>query len=259
MSGIDKTESLCVDVYNECLENYVVLRLCRLLWSKVEQIRSLIGMCHSYYLLKNNVFFVNSRPTDIMSYFLVNSKEGYMFYFTPVGVKCLFACEHIVPQTVFLNTPISRNVYRWSIYLEYGPKTIRIFRIGVGSLEFMKNYSDSLLGDNCGSCSFCFFTTLGFHPQLGFSVHGVKTNNGVEDMKYGVTEQSLVSVEVDANKRRMVLFVNGKQIPYAISHLPVPLHIGISGLPGQAFTFVGFSRLPTFSPSSTVNVVCECR
>lgn len=237
------------------LEGYVVLRLCCLLWYKVEEIRALIGMCESTYRLRKHPFFLASRPSSILSSYCLASINSCEFHLTPFGMKCLFIRKYPCTQTVFINCRINKGVFRFSAFFDYGTRNLSVFKIGICPSNLVNLCSNAFLGDVDGSCCFSFFKAP--DNNLCSGVCGADVD--LERLEYKIQERSLVSLEVDVSARILYFFVDEVKIPIAISHIHVPLYIGISGYWGQSFIPASFCRLPTISPSSAVCKPYSCR
>lgn len=215
-------------VFQSRLEEYVILRLCCLLWYKNAEIRALIGMCESNYRLKNHLYFLSNRKTKINVSFI------------EIPPSLLF-------ESTFVNNQIESGVFRWdlSFVKDEGIKTL--FCIGIVSSPLVEKCSH--LGKDEGACSFSLYM---FIKELGVGLRGVDDSVDFPHHTVGITKRSLVSVEVDANARTLSFFLNGEKIPFIISHIHVPLYIGASGVEWTFFQSLSFYRLPSVTPSPIV-------
>lgn len=228
------------------MENYVVLRLCSLVWNRDNVVKSLIGLCQEHCCLKSHDFFVKSRPVNVSVSFRPNPKGSCEFSLSDIGQRCLFTCTKEESRTIFLNKKISQGVFRWTTRIEYNNPD-SYFRIGVTLPELVNACDDSSFLNVEGSCYLCF--GLCADGTLGSILGGVEDSATISKSETQVPERGLVAMEVDCTMHTLFFFVDGMRIPRAISHVPVPLCIGMSGLDGQALSSVSFRRLPACTPA----------
>lgn len=125
------------------LGDYVILRLCNLLWNEHAIVRTLIGMCESNYRLKEHIYFRGSRPTKISSSLGQIMTKEFIIKRTPEGEECTF--KRAV-QTVFVNRQIDKGVFRWNIYFKYETTPMTVFKIGISPPNLVSECSNVFLG-----------------------------------------------------------------------------------------------------------------
>jgi hypothetical protein len=74
---------------------------------------------------------------------------------------------------------------------------------------------------------------LGLHPDCQRICSGKNSSNFFnKSNEYNISENSIINVEIDANKKTVFFFINYIQCPYYISNIPdwsLPLLFGICG------------------------------
>lgn len=223
----------------------ITLRLCVLLWYKITDIRAIFGICREHYLWKSHSHFVMGRPKGIPVSIRHNPEGGFIITEAPTGPHCLFST--IFRRTLFLNTPITEGVFHWVVRINYAMEGDSGFNIGTAPLEYLSHCNQGVLGNGIRTCSFGFWRNCD-NRLLSSLTSGGCLVPGIPFDETCVLDGSLVSVEIDCNRKTLSFFVNGKKVPRAFSNKHIPLHFGISCSYGS-FTSVSFHRLESATPS----------
>lgn len=213
-----------------------MLRLCNFSYCDVSKIRALIGMCETHFIWKHHPHFIKY----IRDKFIGGS--SFQIKHTSLGKRCKFTLPDNF-QTVFLNTKISKGVFRWTVKVNFetvGGMYEPNLTIGAATSTSLSNRSGGRLGSpNSDSWGFKFsgYRNMSFFSEL----------SNVEQLMCismpFVFERSLVSIEADSGNHTLVFFVNEKKATNGVANVPEPLYFGITGFSGPAFTSVAFCRL----------------
>lgn len=226
-------------------------------------------MCGEHYLWKNHAYFVKGRSKNIYVSFYPNPHGGFVFRRTPIGDECSFT-DDMYSRTVFVNTPITKGIFRWTVKMHYGNGETSSFGIGAAPAALLDQFHCLNLGSfqMRGSWAFTAWKTVSrleyrskkkmrtgntpvFHSNLQGHEHVVLDKEWRET---DVPSDSLVSAEIDCATRTLAFFVDRKKVPMCFSGVQLPLHFGVSGSGYSSFITVTFRRLPSPTPSF---VVCK--
>lgn len=232
------------------MQRDVILRLCYLMWHNPGEIRAIFGMNQKHFIWKRHSFFLKGRPWKVPVSFRSNSQEFYTLTYTPAGHVCTFGTFR--ERTLFLNVLIRDGIFRWTVKIKYEIKKGKYGQLYLGgaSPSDLSYHDKNVLSSN-KSCALVMFRNKNV-GRLYANLVGVRTRTIFDEVVCDgihVPDESFVSVEIHTQTRRMSFFVDEKKVPYGISHIPIPLYLGVSAcLHPCAFTSVSFFRLP--SPSS---------
>lgn len=267
------------------MQNYILLRMCKIFWDKDDIIRLLLGMCEEHYQIKNHHFFIKSRPRNIHK--ALRPNESWGCYLT----SCLDSDSHsvLVPEwcrqhqrcvftvkgdssctrTFFLDGEIkgTRGIFQWIIRITYGLGGDTVFHLGSAPSDRLSYFDVHFVGSIARSSSMSFSqTSSGGVPndrtrpalhtsQSQTSLEGITAEYGLLHHPRGdsVPDGALVAVEIDVAACTLSFFVNAKKQPFKISRVCMPLYLGVSRCghaTGSAFTPVAFRRLPACTPSA---------
>lgn len=244
------------------MQRNIIIRICNLTWNKTNEIRAIFGLCAEYYEWKKSRFFLTGRPLKITVSFLSNKQNMHYVKDTPTGMQCLFRSNNV--QTLFLSKMISEGVYRWTVRINYASKDCSEFQIGVAPVALATRCVDKLLGWFEGTSAVGFYRDdLERENKFYLLPGGFVIQNsylcGVEKCPHSfyfpeVTDDSLVTIEVDCAARAVCFFFNGEKIPPVICGVRLPLLIGISVRGGASFVSTSFLRV-----HSTLRSTVVCR
>lgn len=229
----------------------VIIHLCAMCNSSLN-IRTIIGMCMEYYTWINHSYFKKIRAAVG---FKQNPFCGYTVWHKAAEVSISFNIDgRDGIRTVFIDSPITKDICQWTVRIKYSKDTISNFSIGaVPSNRLMVCYS-SRIGLS-GSDSGCSFHFQGEPYPLSF-IHGVR-----ESPRLGtkVSDDSLVTIEaaVQNYTASLFFFVASVQVPYVVMKVPCPMHFGISGCGKPLFDSVSFFRLKRPRASAVDCIECE--
>lgn len=242
------------------------LSLCRVIerrigmnWKmKDNSIRALVGMCQLHAGWKDHLYFFEGRMqfTYIPFSFRPNPDGQYLFTLTPRGIHCKFPMDFLCSafHTVFLWTPVTEGVFRWSIRIHYPWSSSALF-IGTAPPMLLNQRNahvlgvpgDHSLGLGLSSCGMDLRGVEADDIQCGDGWCEPNTTVPVRDVE--VADNSLVAVELDADAHTVSFLVNGKKVPHVVTNVFSPLNCGVTGYQQASFTSISFRRLPFATPS----------
>lgn len=167
-------------------------------------------------------------------------------------------------QSVFMNTLITKGVFRWTVKLEFSGYGHPEFHIdGVHGRDLSYYDKHALVGYDSG-----IINRFGFELHEGFDNHkqrrrtcvfvrGTDSKNMKPDYT-DISQYSRVTVEVNVNLRQMFLLINNNVFPRAISNISIPFNLGISSPNNNSFTSLSFERLPSNTQPPTGCVFDQC-
>lgn len=230
------------------LQRNIIVKLCRLMWHKEQQVRVIFGMCAEYFEWRQQHDFIMGRPFKIAVSFLPSSSAGL--------TKSFPRSTHIMmkDRTVFISLALTKGIYRWNFTIAYDQGNNTLFHLCIGAAppHLVGRCADAALGYLRGTVSLsiwknvadvCYANLCGAKVPPDTAPVGMQPLNG-----------SLLSVEADCGTRTLSFFVDNIKDSRAISSVFVPLFVGITGSTSGklSFTSLSFRRLPSATPSSTV-------
>lgn len=270
------------------MQNYIILRLCGLLWHAKDKIRLIIGMCEEHYKIKNHPFFIHNRPKTIFFSLLpepIGSRTAFivqpvlsMWYrvqcaigsvlpkmapstacsLHPHPMECSFTSAYN-DKTLFIDHAVTKGVFRWTVRIAFAKrKNASGFHMGVASPGLLTACYGQILGGVEGAFSFCFARYC--NDELRSWTPGMGYNHWIDhpNNKIPVMDGSLVSIETDCAAHTLAFFVGDAMAPHVFSEVYAPFHFGISGWrrgDKSSFASVAFRRLPSATPSAGVGRV----
>lgn len=256
------------------MQEYVILKLCSLLWEKSDQIRVLIGMCNEHLKLKKHLYFVKSRPVYVPHSLKPDKTYGCEI----TGTSCSFCLSDWQPRTIFLDTTLNEGVWLWTVEVKWEGERSSGFWVGVAPSNLISECSKQWLGEFDGTYS--LHTAFNSDWTLPLQLHGLKDLAQEEVDVIGKEEllQSkryftypdpwVVKMEVNTGAGMLHFAINDRKLPGAISHIPFshsrPWYIGASGggfYSGACLTSLYLQRLPaaTLHASSCAHYECRAR
>lgn len=133
----------------------IVLKICTLLWYKSSFVRQIIGMSEQHYVWKTHSSFVNSRPKKRLGEpfaFLPkpnrnrNRRRGFSLTLTRVGAHCLFTGALGEKRTVFIDSAITKSIYRWTLKIGHGDNPKSCLWFGAAPCDLLSQCSTDHLG-----------------------------------------------------------------------------------------------------------------
>lgn len=190
-------------------------------------------------------------PSRIIFDYIRRDQEGYTFTDTADGLRCTFGFSQAGSRTVFLKQALDRGIFQWTVKVGYCNELTRksYLHFGCASRDDLNKFIDGrkpALGKYNG-CSLNFWQDdAGRTYSILRGVQNVAAQNKEQTP---VPDSALVTLLADLNSRTLTYFVNGIRMPVAISKIPVPLHLGISGS-HSSFTLVSLGPLTNSTPST---------
>lgn len=248
------------------LKRDAFLRLCGVLCLKSEQIRIIIGMCGEYFEWKNHKVFSFFRPRSFVP--SLRYEDGQECKLSSSGKWC------VLFGTVIFGHPISKGVFRLTVEIRYSRSAHQTeIRLGAipGGFVFPPAKTDpqlDLMVDDDGvptmkhfphvpgGCFFHFgqmdrFFDQGPYEKYSYDDRFILSGAIAADYaRYGppkphiVSDGSVVSLEIDADKRRMFLFIGDEKMKYVFTQIAVPACLAISGLNEECMAVRSFVQLP---------------
>lgn len=278
------------------LKRDILVRLINLTFSNLNEVRAIFGVCGTFFRWKRNSSIVFGKKT--LS-FRPNPDGEYELRHTSAGEVYLFDITESKSETYLLNTSITRGVYRWAIKFDNGNRKFKDFNNWVAGNffdnhpEFAEQMSrecglalgivpssflvDGSCGDlnffhdhlRCGPCAFRIGRHINHPSQTcmhGIQLTGTQVERETEHVyeppnmtKMLIPPEAVLTVEADADRRLLSLFVEEKRIRHIATSLLVPFHLGTSVRNISTFTSVSFQRLRAPTPYSTTCCFCELR
>lgn len=225
-----------------------------------ECIRSLIGICQEDLEWKNHSYFLECRKRfmslycirDMMVILHGNSNNGFAKTNTPAGPKITLS----VPdwRTFFIITGITDGIFSWIVKFNFQPAQKCSFGIGIARPISSRCNVDPL-GVTKGTCALHFDMLEDGSCQS--NLRGVIENSPMPSINTPISNGSLVaSLEIDCDTRRASFFIDGKQFPHAVSHMPIPLYLGVCGK-GTQCSFISIAFRRRQPPRRVYPPVCE--
>lgn len=232
------------------MEKNIILRLCEVIWSRNNEIRAIMGMCHEHYKLRTHQLFIEKRPLNLPLSFRTNPMGGCKIDTCLKKIRCIFV-EKNAFRTIFLDECFSAGILRWEIHIKYN---LEYSRFNLGGVPPAVIWSPDCvpmarIRDSCG-----LDFTQEYSEEKHKFVRGLSMFSHIQivnlTMEYAVRDDSSVALEIDFIKSTISYFIDSEKVPYAISGVQAPLRLGVSGYFGTSFTSLSFRRLPTPTPSS---------
>lgn len=242
------------------MQRDIFLRLCKIMWNKGDEIRSVIGMCGEHYLWKSHSFFMSERPKNVPATFRRNIQGGYVIERSRSrpslsSMRCSYVNDDL--RTLFLDREIKQGIFQWTLRIGYAETEIgSFFYVGSAPVDRLTYYDDYFLGGAGGSCSLHIWNT---HNTPGASFNGLADDAIVHTT--AVTDGSILAAELDADSRTLSFTLNGTKITDILSNVHVPCKLGVTSSQGSSFTSFSFRLLPraTSSPSPSAVRLHPCR
>lgn len=225
------------------MEKFIVLRLLRLLWNKIDLNKSIVGMCHEHYRLKSNYFFLEGRPKRLNVSIALSHGSDYMLQKN--GTKCTFISADSMLPTALLSYDMSEGLFSWRVKINYCDDVDgeNGFYMGAVTSGLSDGFGLGLCATGCTSFRF-------FKSELGILRSELC---GFED-QHLVPDNSFVTMELNCDSRTLVFFINSQIIPIGMCGLVLPLRFGMSGENGASFDSLSFILL---SRSIPMRVECQ--
>lgn len=241
----------------------VIIRLCVFMGEKSHCIKAVMGICEHQVKWKSHYYFQSIRKNYLAHSFRPNPFGGCLLTLTIDGWRCYFqeySLSYEPERTIFLNKPINEGIISWSVKINYGDNTnFSSLQIGValtGPIGSAKMDSDCRrLGNNnlnneFSSCCFSFWRYGTYKSGLV----GAAGTARIPDGETPVEDGSVVTAEMDSERKTLSFFVNKKKIPRVITTLSAPVHFGMSGSPNSSFVSLSLCRLASPTLSSAVDI-----
>lgn len=242
------------------MQRDVILKLCRLLWIKVKEIRLIIGMCANHYHWRNHSFFKRSRPFNVPFNLRPNPAGGCFVSRVGTHTECKFMqYEYGDWRTIFSNQSICQGVFQWNVQVKYRKKGSDSLQLTVVPPEAV-GLDEKELSLTKGACGLTFGNYRGSYRSFGRSSCGTEGEKwarllGVEIDNVGntvVQNNSSITLEIDTDTRTLSFFVDGVRTMFGISGVSVPCYLAMSALgcdPGEvSLTTLYLRRLPAPTP-----------
>lgn len=228
------------------------------MWSNDAKIRMIIGMSGKNIVWTKHQFFLKYRPKDMPVSLRPNPLGNCVIQDILSGPRCVFT-DVKKYRTVFVNQPVVKGVFRWTIQFSYNQKgDYTEFYIGSAPPGLLGLCDCNCPGDIMGTSSFCFWKS--FDGRLGSCLCGANNVHNIPCEETTVPDGSFVSIEADSAAHTLAFFVGDTKIPHTISRINFPLHFGVSTSNRGAessFASVSFRILPSATPSAVVCTMHE--
>lgn len=234
------------------LKRDIILQICGIIgkqrgiiWkNKDTMIRTVIGISKEHFAWKDHSLFVHKRIECEYSHISFKSNPDFFKYIGGgfiFGGEGVFLDQHFL-RTTFLDSEITDGIFRWTLKINRGAENTSECYLGAAPCGLISMYD--VLGISEGS--FSFDMEKYEDGMLRSYFCGVRSE--LIDCETPVPDISLVAVEVDTTAKTIVYSVNGKIVPHALSNIPAPLYLGITGYSPLSFTSVSFRRLSCANP-----------
>lgn len=232
----------------------IILRLCSFMWGDAEKIKAMIGMCEKHYGLKNHSFFLKWRPSNLSVSFRSNPNEEHIITCLKQSQLSVCTFDGVSARSIFLQFPILEGFVQWRVVVDFGKNGDSDLYLGAVPTDMLTSCDDDFIGRLTGASFYCNLYCGYKHNAFLFGV-GKYLERILPDDAY-ITSGTLVTIEVDCIAHTLHFFQGRKKIPHVITGIPLPTHLGVSGLGGASVITMSLRRLPA-APASHMRTVCK--
>lgn len=224
----------------------ILLRLCRLMRFRADNIEAVIGMCVEHFVWKTHVHFISGRRRYTRHTFIPSWKT--VRYTFPNGT------QHW--NTIFLKEPITTGISRWTVRIEYGNNSY----FSLGTMPSGDKGKSSWPQPSETATMYWF----GRHPDKSLCSRlngmglGRWTGYSCPRCDELVPDNAYVTVEANVAAHTLCFFINGVKVCNALSNVYFPAYMGLSGFnyPNSVSSCESLS-LVTLSAPTPSPIICR--